>query len=160
MPIPSRALRPLALLAGVVPLLLPAAAPAAGWEPAAFPKEGKRTAQGCALAYTDESFVCLFVRCDAPGRLGLYVSAPGPDVEGAIRIAVDGTAHPVTFLKTSGSPLPLSNRAETFPPPLLAAMKTGRQLKLLDAGLTKGYDVIPLKGAGPAIARVETACAP
>lgn len=145
----------------VMAVLLPAPAVAAnGWEPAPFAKEGKRSAQGCALKYHDDAYVCLYVRCDAPGRLGFYIAAPGPDVVGAIRVAIDGTDYPVTILSTPDSPLQFANRAETFPEPLLAAMKTGRQIKLLNSGLKSGFDVIPLKGAGPAISRVEKACKP
>lgn len=147
-----------ACVALLTSLCVPAAEAAAGWEPAAFSGEGKRTVQGCATKFTDDSYVCLFVRCDETGRLSLHATAPGPDITGPVRFSIDGTAFPVTFVKSPASPLPLSHRAESFPEPLLSAMKFGRTLKILDANLTAGYDVIPLRNAGTAIGRIEKAC--
>ncbi len=144
-----------AVLAG---LSVPSAWAAVGWEAAAFPGEGKRTIQGCAARYSDEAYSCLFIRCDGPGRLSLHASAPGADISGPVRLSIDGATFAVTFGKNPPSPLPMSNRADTFPEPLLAAMKTGRSLKILDAKLTVGYDVIPLRNAAPAIGRIEKFC--
>ena len=153
---PLAAVRPFAAVA--LASLLPDTPAAARWEAASFPGEGRRTVQGCALKHTDDTYVCVFVRCDGPGRLGLHATAPGPDIRGAVTFRVDGKPFPLAFPRDRASPVPLSNRADAIPAGLLAAMKTGTQLRIVGAGLGPGYDVIPLGNAGPAIARIEAAC--
>jgi hypothetical protein len=70
-------------------------APQSGWTRSSFPGEKTRTVQGCVGEGSD--YVCVFVRCDEAGRFSLHFSAPGPDIDGHIKLVVDGTDEIGTF---------------------------------------------------------------
>lgn len=136
-------------------ILSGAAALAAGWEPAAG--DEKNAAQGCA-AMPGDDYVCTFLRCDAKGSLNFYAAAPGPDITGNVVMDIDGQRFPMTF-RSPGSPrLAYTNRADTLPPGFLAALKTGKIMKIREAGLKAGYDTIPLRNAEREIGRLEQIC--
>ena len=131
---------------------------AAGWTKAAFRGEENRTAQGCADRFTEDSYVCAYVRCDPKGELALYLAAPGPDVPGKTELDIDGRRFVVAMAAARETSLPYVKRAAAMPPGLLDALKTGRTIRFSNTGFAKGYDVIRLTNAGPAIRRVEKIC--
>lgn len=135
--------------------IVPASAEAQGWGPATG--DEKNAAQGCAVMPGDE-YVCTFVRCDAKGSLNFYAAAPGPDITGNVVMDIDGQRFPMTF-RGPGSPhLAHTNKADAPSPGFFAALKTGKVLKIRDAGLKAGYDTIPLRNADREIGRLETMC--
>jgi hypothetical protein len=128
------------------------------WTQSSFPGEANRTVQGCADRFTDDTYVCIFVRCDDDGKLSLHFTAPGPDIVGDIKLMVDGASFAVSVPRSLKSQLPISSRAETIPPGLLEAMKSGRVMLIQGAKLKRGYDRISLRKARMAIDRVQQKC--
>ena len=67
----------------------------AEWGPSTFDGEAKRAAMGCSDTVTDVSWLCLAVRCDAPGRIGVYVDLTNIDLIGWMTVTVDGKVFEV-----------------------------------------------------------------
>ncbi|WP_306225759.1 hypothetical protein [Bosea beijingensis] len=131
---------------------------ASGWEMARFRGEQTRTVQGCAERFTDDSYVCAYVRCEATAVLALYLAAPGPDFPDQTEIDIDGDRFVVAMHPAPASKLPYVKRAAGMPAGLLNALKTGKRMRFTNAGFAKGYEVIRLTNAGRAIGRIENAC--
>jgi hypothetical protein len=127
-------------------------------DPITLPWEAKRTVQGCADRFTDDTYVCVFVRCDDDGKLSLHFTAPGPDIVGDFKLVVDGVSFAISAPPSLRSPLPISSRSEAIPPGLLEAMKSGRVMLIQGAKLNRGYDRISLRKARMAIDRVQQKC--
>src|SRR5262245_17350500 len=117
----------LGLLTGCMSLAGVATSDATSWTSAKFPGEQNRAVQGCADdAQNPGDWFCIVIRCDRPGSpLSLYVSAPGPDIHGDIKLTVDEQSFPVSLPASLQSPVPLSSRAEAPPSASLDTMKAG-----------------------------------
>lgn len=134
-----------------------AAGAAADWKPSIFEGEGKRAIQGCAAKSTDDSWSCAFVRCEADRQLGLYLDIPGVLSEGPITLAVDGRDFSLRLQDTSG-PFGGAYRVFGAEAGIWSALSGGRSLRIRQEGIAKGYDVIPLKGIGPALRKLSRIC--
>src|SRR5438034_8941798 len=117
----------LSLLIGCMSLAEMATAQATSWTSAKIPGEQNRAVQGCADdAQNPSDWFCIVIRCDQPGSpLSLYVSAPGPDIHGDVKLIVDEQSFSVSLPASLKSPLPLSSRAEALPYAAPDALKPG-----------------------------------
>jgi len=131
----------------------------ADWKPSIFEGESKRAIQGCSPTMTDDSWSCAFIRCEADKQLGLYLDIPGILSEGPITLAVDGRDFPLSLKDTSG-PFGGAYRVVGTDAAMFTALPAGRSLRIRQDGIKKGYDVIPLKGIGPALGKLSQSCAP
>lgn len=132
---------------------------AAEWKPSIFDGETKRAIQGCAPKSTDDSWSCAFVRCEADKQLGLYLDIPGILSEGPITLAVDGRDFSLSLKDTSG-PFGGAYRVLGADAEMFSALSSGRSLRIRQEGINKGYDVIPLRGIGPALRKLGQVCGP
>lgn len=132
---------------------------AAEWKPSIFDGESKRAIQGCAAKSTDDSWSCAFIRCEPDRQLGLYLDVPGILSEGPITLAVDGRDFALRLQDTSG-PFGGAYRVFGADAEMLSILSAGRSLRIRQEGINKGYDVIPLKGVGPAVRRLSQSCSP
>lgn len=130
---------------------------AADWKPSIFDGETKRAIQGCSPTMTDDAWSCAFVRCEADKQLGLYLDIPGILSEGPITLAVDGRDFPLSLKDTTG-PFGGAYRVVGADDAMFTALRAGRALRIRQEGIKKGYDVIPLRGIGPALRKVSQAC--
>jgi hypothetical protein len=130
----------------------------AEWRPSVFEGESKRAIQGCAARSTDDAWSCAFIRCE-PGnnRLGLYLDIPGVLAPGPITLAVDGRDFPLT-LQDSRGPFGDAYRLLGADPEMFTTLARGRSLRIRQAGIKPGYDVIALAGLGPALSRLNRVC--
>jgi len=131
----------------------------ADWKPSIFEGESKRAIQGCSPTMTDDSWSCAFIRCEADKQLGLYLDIPGILSEGPITLAIDGRDFPLSLKDTSG-PFGGAYRVIGADAAIFTALPAGRSLRIRQDGIKKGYDVIPLKGIGPALGKLSQSCAP
>jgi hypothetical protein len=129
----------------------------AEWRPSIFEGESKRAIQGCAARSTDDAWSCAFIRCEPGNRLGLYLDIPGVLAPGPITLAVDGRDFPLTLQDTRG-PFGDAYRLPDAGPDMFTALGSGRSLRIRQAGIKPGYDVIGLAGIGPALRRLSRAC--
>ena len=150
----------LSLLIGFLTAAGIATADASSWTPAKFPGEQDRAVQGCADdAQNPGDWFCIVIRCDRPGSpLSLYVSAPGPDIHGDIKLIVDEQSFSVSLPASLKSPLPLSSRAEALPYTALDAMKGGSAISVQGSHIQTPYNRISLENSRKAIERIEWAC--
>jgi hypothetical protein len=132
---------------------------AAEWKPSIFDGESKRTIQGCSPTMTDDAWSCAFIRCEADKRLGLYLDIPGVLSEGPITLAIDGRDFQLALQSTRG-PFGDAYRVAGADSDMFTAFPTGRSLRIRQEGIKKGYDVIPLKGIGPALRKLSQSCSP
>lgn len=132
---------------------------AAEWRPSIFDGESKRAIQGCSPTMTDDAWSCAFIRCEADRQLGLYLDIPGILSEGPITLAVDGRDFSLRLQETSG-PFGGAYRVLGVDGEMFAAFPTGRSLRIRQEGIKKGYEVIPLKGIGPALRKLSQFCSP
>lgn len=145
------------LAVGVAVFLGAASLAAAEWKPSIFEGESKRAIQGCSPTTTDDSWSCAFIRCEADMQLGLYLDIPGVLSEGPIALAVDGRDFPLSLKDTSG-PFGGAYRVVGADDAMFSVLPAGRSLRVRQEGIKKGYDVIPLKGIGPALRKLTQAC--
>jgi hypothetical protein len=131
---------------------------AAEWKPSIFEGESKRAIQGCAPMMTDDAWSCAFIRCEPDKRLGLYLDIPGVLSDGPITLAIDGRDFQLGLQSTRG-PFGDAYRVAGVDAETFAAFAAGRSLRIRQAGIKKGYDVIPLAGIGPALRRLNQLCA-
>ena len=150
----------LSLLIGCISLAEMATAQATSWTSAKIPGEQNRAVQGCADdAQNPGDWFCIVIRCDRPGSpLSLYVSAPGPDIHGDVKLIVDEQSFSVSLPASLKSPLPLSSRAEALPYAALDAMKAGSAISVQGLHVQAPYNRISLENSRKAIERVEWAC--
>jgi len=150
----------LSLLIGCISLAEMATAQATCWTSAKIPGEQNRAVQGCADdAQNPGDWFCIVIRCDRPGSpLSLYVSAPGPDIHGDVKLIVDEQSFSVSLSASLKSPLPLSSRAEALPYAALDAMKAGSAISVQGLQVQAPYNRISLENSRKAIERVEWAC--
>lgn len=146
-------------IAATLAAFIGAVSPAfASWEPSAFDGESGRAAMGCSDKVTDDSWLCLVVRCESAGRLKAYIEVTNIDFAGWITISVDGRS----FDAETGAPgsAPYSSQIISSTGDLIAAMKVGKVARIADPRqeISPGYDVVSLEKAGSQIARVESAC--
>lgn len=132
---------------------------AAEWKPSIFDGESRRAIQGCSPTMTDDAWSCAFIRCEADKQLGLYLDIPGILSEGPITLAVDGRDFPLSLKDTSG-PFGGAYRVIGADDAMFTALASGRSLRIRQEGIKKGYDVIPLKGVGPALRKLSQSCGP
>lgn len=132
----------------------------AQWTDAKIPGEKDRTVQGCAGETRHSSdWACIFVRCDQRGSSpSLHFSTSGPDIQGTIKLVIDGATFTLTVPDSPRSPLLLSTRAEAFPADLLEAMKGGSMLSIEDTGLKPPNNHISLQNSRKAIEHIELTC--
>src|SRR5438067_3098357 len=123
----------LSLLIGCISLAEMATAQATCWTSAKIPGEQNRAVQGCADdAQNPGDWFCIVIRCDRPGSpLSLYVSAPGPDIHGDVKLIVDEQSFSVSLPASLKSPLPLLNRLDALPYANIDSMKSGSAFSLL-----------------------------
>ena len=132
---------------------------AASWTSAKFPGEQNRAVQGCGDNVQNVGdWLCLVVRCDHPGSLGLHLSVPEPGIEGDIELVTDENTFTLSVAR-SAEALPLSTRAATVPRGLIDAMKSGHMIVIHGSRLQPPYNQISLENSRTAIERVEEACA-
>lgn len=148
-----------ALLAGLASavVLWPAAA-LADWDWSAFPGEEGRSVLGCSDTGTDDSWLCLAVRCDAPGNLNLYIELTNLDVNDSLDVVVGDQRFRVSG--TSNTEAPYSSRLDGDTAAILGALKVGSSA-VLDRPqypFNPGYDTIPLRGSSRAIGALEAQC--
>ncbi len=131
-------------------------AASANWEPSAYDGESGKAVRGCASAYSDNSWMCIVVRCES-GRLALFIDYGEGDT-GDLAILVGGKAH--RFKAVPSGSAPYSERLSGNVPAFVSALKTGSNAMLRPNGhkLPSGYDRISLRGAGTAIDRLERSC--
>jgi hypothetical protein len=153
-------LLPLSLLIGCMNFAGLASAHATSWTAAKFPGEENRAVQGCAEdAQNPSDWFCVVIRCDRPGfPLSLYVSAPGSDIHGDIKLVIDEQSFSVSLPASLKSPLPLSSRAEALPYAALDAMKAGSAISVQGLHVQAPYNRISLENSRKAIERIEWAC--
>ena len=144
---------------GLALAIVPASQASAQWRPSIFEGEGKRAIQGCSPTMTDDAWSCAFIRCEADKQLGLYLDIPGILSEGPITLAVDGRDFPLSLKDTSG-PFGGAYRVIGADDAMFTALPSGRSLRIRQEGIKKGYDVIPLKGVGPALRKLSQSCGP
>jgi hypothetical protein len=129
------------------------------WDWSSFPGEGEKAVLGCSDSTTDEDWVCLAVRCEAAGSLGLYVELTDLSLDerfdlviGEQRFAVAGASR-----DESG---PYSNRLSGEVAAIVAALKSGAAVKLDVPGgaLNPGFDTVPLRGSSRALTALEAQC--
>jgi len=130
---------------------------AADWKPSIFDGESKRAIQGCSPTMTDDAWSCAFIRCEPDKQLGLYLDIPGILSEGPIILAIGGRDFSLRLQETSG-PFGDAYRVLGADGEMFAAFPTGRSLRIRQEGIKKGYDVIPLKGIGPALRKLNQSC--
>jgi hypothetical protein len=132
----------------------------AQWTDAKIPGEKDRTVQGCAGETRHSSdWACIFVRCDQRGSSpSLHFSTSGPDIQGTIKLVIDGATFTLTVPDSPRSPLLLSTRAEAFPADLLEAIKGGSMLSIEDTGLKPPNNHISLQNSRKAIEHIELTC--
>ena len=114
--------------------------------------------QGCADRFTDDSYVCAYLRCEGGGEIALYLAAPGPNVPDRTELDIDGKRFIVAMVEAPETGLPYVKRARAMPTGLRETLKTGRTLRVTNAGFAKGFDVIRLTNARQAIRRLEGGC--
>jgi hypothetical protein len=150
----------LSLLIGCMNLAGLATAHATSWTAAKFPGEENRAVQGCADdAQNPGDWFCVVIRCDRLGSpLSLYVSAPGSDIHGDIKLVIDERSFSVSLPASLKSPLPLSSRAEALPYAALDAMKAGSAISVQGLHVQAPYNRISLENSRKAIERIEWAC--
>jgi hypothetical protein len=148
------------VLVGGISLASMVNAEAAEWTAAKFPGEQSRAVQGCADdTQKPGDWVCIIVRCDQPGApLSLHFSAPGPDIQGSIKLVIDEDAFTLSVPASLKSQLPLSTRADAVPDGLIDAMKAGSAILIQGAYLKPPYNRISLESSRKAIERVERTC--
>lgn len=149
----------LAAILGIMLALAATGEAVADWKPTIFDGESKRAIQGCSPTMTDDAWSCAFVRCEADKQLGLYLDIPGILSEGPITLAIDGRDFSFRLQQTSG-PFGGAYRVLGADSEVFAAFPTGRSLRIRQEGIKKGYDVIPLKGIGPALRKLSQFCGP
>lgn len=147
------------LAVGLVVFLGAAGQAAAEWKPSIFDGETKRAIQGCSPTMTDDAWSCAFVRCEPDKQLGLYLDIPGILSEGPITLAVDGRDFPLSLKHTSG-PFGSAYRVVGAESEMVPALSSGRSLRIRQEGIKKGYDIIPLRGIGPALRKLSQTCSP
>lgn len=139
-------------------LLASLTAARAEWGPSNYDGEAGKAAMGCSNTVTDDSWLCLAVRCDAPGKIRVYVDLTNISLHGWMTVSVDEEEYEVE----AGSPgnAPYSTQFISPVDKLVAALKMGKTAKLShpEQEITPGYDTVSLRKAGSAIARVEAAC--
>lgn len=148
-----------ALVAGLASaLVLWPSAVLASWDWSGFPGEERQSVIGCSDAHTDESWLCLAVRCDAPGDLNLYIELTNLDVRGTLYVVVDDQRFTVNA--TTETDAPYSSRLDGDINAILAALKAGSEVFLggPEYRFTSGYDTVPLRGSGRAISALEVQC--
>lgn len=133
---------------------------AASWGNAPHQGEERRSVLGCSDATNDDSWTCLIVRCDDDGKLGVYYDYSDGGIVGDFALDIDGARFPVVQDSSSGTPF-IGLRTDESPA-VIAAMKRGRAVKIVDADppLNPGFDTIHLRGSSRAIGRLESACRP
>lgn len=133
----------------------------AQWKPSPFEGEAKRAAIGCSSVYTDESYLCLVVRCDASDKISLYAELTSVEILGRFSLVVDGERFPAEG-KVPPAEAPYSNLIEAELPKLLVAMKAGSRIVVdyPELALGAGYETISLRGSSRAIGAVEGLCNP
>lgn len=129
----------------------------AEWRPSIFEGESRRAIQGCAARSTDDAWSCAFIRCEPGNRLGLYLDIPGVLAPGPITLAIDGRDFALTLQETRG-PFGDAYRLPDADPEMFAALERGRSLRIRQAGIKRGYDVIALAGLGSALRRLNRIC--
>lgn len=132
---------------------------AAEWKPSIFDGESKLAIQGCSPTMTDDAWSCAFIRCEADKQLGLYLDIPGILSEGPITLAIDGRDFLLSLRDTSG-PFGGAYRVIGADDAMFTALPAGRSLRIRQEGIKKGYDVIPLRGIGPALRKLSQSCSP
>lgn len=130
---------------------------AAEWKPSIFEGEGTRAIQGCATRMTDDAWSCAFIRCEPDKRLGLYLDIPGVLSDGPITLAIDGRDFRLGLQSTRG-PFGDAYRVAGAEAEMFAAFAAGRSLRIRQAGIKQGYDVIPLTGIGPSLRKLSQLC--
>src|SRR5205807_9337564 len=97
------------LLIGCMSLAEMATAQATSWTSAKILGEQNRAVQGCADdAQNPGDWLCIVIRCDRPGSpLSLYVSAPGSDVHGEVKLIVGEQSFSVSLPGSRNSRRPL-----------------------------------------------------
>lgn len=142
-------------------IVLGCAAPvAASWKPSIFDGESRRSIQGCAAKSTDDSWSCAFIRCEPGNRLGLYLDVPGALAEGPITLAVGARSFVLALESTPPSPFGGALRVVGAGPELVPALAAGTSLRIVNYGISSGYDAIPLTGIASHLRRIEQACKP
>jgi hypothetical protein len=128
------------------------------WDWSSFENEGQQSVIGCSDTETDDSWLCLAARCDAPGNINLYIELTNLDVEDELDIIVGEKRFGV--VGTSDIEAPYSSRLDGDTEAILAALKSGAQA-MLDRPhypFNAGYDTIPLRGSSKAISALEAQC--
>lgn len=131
---------------------------APSWAGAPHRGEERRSVLGCSDATNDDSWTCLIVRCDDDGELRVYYDYSDGGIDGDFALDVDGARYPVSQDAATGTPFTGLRTDES--PALVAAMKRGRAVRIVDATppLNPGFDTIQLRGSSRAIGRLESAC--
>lgn len=129
------------------------------WEPSSYAGERGKSVMGCSDTMTEDSWLCLAVRCDAAGQLGLYADITNIDLNGRFRLKVDGQVFPV---EGSSAPKPSAYNTRITGPvgDIVAAMMKGSRVIIdyPEIKLNPGYDIIPLRGSSKAIGGIVSAC--
>lgn len=131
----------------------------AQWRASPFAGEGSRAAIGCSESGNDDTWLCLAVRCDAPGSIGLYLELTNLDVTDGFVIEIGDQRFAVTGSKDTED-APYRNRLTGDVAQVVAALKSGSKA-LLDRpqyAFSPGFDTIPLGGSTRAISAVERHC--
>ncbi len=142
----------------VAAFILLTAAAFADWKASPFDGEDSKAAIGCDAMDDDDSWLCLVVRCDAPGHLSLYVELTDLDVRDELFLEVDGVAYPVTGVDPGAAPYRSRLTGDTRA--IVAALKGGRKLFVNrpQYPFNPGFDTISLRKSGSAIGAVEQSC--
>lgn len=151
---------PLALTAISI-LALPAPGLAASaWSWSALPGEEGRSQITCSTGGSDESWVCLALRCEGAAGIALYAELTNLALDDRFdlvfadrRITVWGQPHDPA--------LPYSHRIDGPIEKVISAMRVNPEVTIdrPAAPINPDMATIPLAGAGAAIAAVETICA-
>lgn len=148
-------------LAAIGLLALPAAGLASSaWSWSALPGEERRSQITCSTGGTDESWVCLALRCEGAAGIALYAELTNLALDDRFdlvfadrRITVWGKAHDPA--------LPYSHRIDGPIEKVISAMRVNPEVTIdrPTAPINPDMATIPLAGAGAAIAAVEAVCA-
>lgn len=131
------------------------------WATSGFPGEEAKSVIGCSVTHTDEAWLCLAVRCEPEGRLGLYLEITGLGPEGPLDILIDRHRYTVSAPLAS-SDVAYSNRIEGPVEEIIAHLSNGTSATIVHPTVNsrENFNRIPLRGSKAVIERLERSCAP